>query len=120
MIYNMRRRKKRTFTVTLSGRFHKKEHSYDLEAECYVTIDGTIYATTGTYEVPRNSSILIYAQNFSIAGGQASPGTITLNGEKVNQSESYELKITGNAVIKGEVSNKGISRTASAAITMPA
>lgn len=120
MIYNMRRRKKRTFTVTLSGMFHKKENSYNMEAECYVTIDGTIYATTGAYEVSRSSSILIYAQNFSIPTNQTSPGTITLNGKKVNQSEAYELKITGNAVIKGDVRNTGIQRTASAAITMPA
>ena len=120
MIWNMRRRKKRTFTVTLSGTFHKKVRPSDLEAECYVTIDGTIYATTGTYEVSRNSSILIYARDFSIPSNWTSPGTITLNGEKVNQSESYELKITGNAVIKGNVMNTGIQRTASAAITMPA
>lgn len=120
MIWNMRRRKKRTFAVTLSGTFHKKAFPSAMEAECYVKIDGTIYATTGTYEVSRNSSILIYARNYSIPTNQTSPGTITLNGKKVNQSEAYELKITGNAVIKGDVRNTGIQRTASAAITMPA
>lgn len=120
MIWNMRRRKKKTFTVTLSGTFHKKGYPSNLEAECYVKIDGTIYATTGTYEVSRNSSILIFAQNFSIPSNQANPGTIKLNGKQVNQSATYELKITGNAVIKGDVRNTGMQRTASATITMPA
>lgn len=120
MIWNMRRRKKKVFTVTLSGRFNKSQTTTDRTVELYVTINGKDYTDEGVYEVAPNTVISIYAQNCT-ANGQTSAGTINLNGTKVNQSASYGLKITGNAVIKGTIGSPNVfMKTATADITMPA
>ena len=120
MIWNMRkRRRKKVFTVTLSGKFQKGSNNGKSSAELYITINGEDCTHEGVYEVAPNTVITIFAQSASILG-IGSAGTINLNGTKVNQSARYGLKITANAIIKGSIVSDLYAQTAVADITMPA
>ena len=120
MIWNMRRKRgKKVFTVTLSGKFQKRSNNGKASAELYITINGEDCTDEGVYEVAPNTVIAIFAQSASIIGA-SSAGTINLNGTKVNQSARYGLKITANAIIKGTIVTELYTQTATADITMPA
>ena len=116
MIWNMRLRKKKVFTVTLSGNFYKRTDTTERAAELYVTINGEDCTDEGIYEVAPDTVISVYAKT---QGNKfTEPGIIRLNGEKVNKTNTYGLKVTGNVIIKGTI--KSVVKQAIADITMPA